>query len=1066
MGFCPNENDPVYQEMIKRFGPGKAYFIYTKNNNEIPETIEQAEALVEPEEVLKTNKVDRLKDIREKVLQSLLIQKAIYEKRAGGKKYADEISDLIESLRSDAGEAGIIQTIKIANYYTAQARPRMINIQKKLSEGLSGLTESEVQDLAGEMNEIKEFLSAFNVLEDIEGIISRNAGIFPTLQNTLERRRSIVRMFKEAHQEILAHWLSKAADRVNAQLQEKGQTDYVITVNQIKNLLHTATSDIDVWEKLFGAQANSKDILTGLIAASIKYEAFQAEQEDRATLEKVLGEYNKKQGDKNNPDKFNAEYLRDAEEYRFIPELNAKGEPIINEDGTRKGKWGYVKTKALHTEYLDDKFDKDYRDFTSNLPSQLSGQELAKKKAEWFAANTVLTDTEKLIAKKKAELSPTEYDRWFYSNTKRVNLRTYPDGSTNAQFLPQDRIHSIGKDKIVMFSGEFLKPVEKYKNPKFTALMKDNYFKALHDTYIAANEKLHPAKQLRFGIIPQIEKDFYDKYLTGNNITTSSFKKDVHDSMNVTVFDRDYGIQTPSGRAVKHVPIMFTSYRLDNERLSLDLLQSTLAFSQMANNYDRMTKVEPYISLLTDVIEGNKDFNINPRQVLETNASGIPLLNAITKTVMVKKGAASNVNVALMEFIDKVFYNEQEIQSTILGNVSVNKLSGMVLKYSALNSLAINVVSGVNNVLIGQYSNLVESVGKRYGTVANMAKASGIYGTNVVDILGDVGRGIPRSKVGKLSVKYDAIQGEWKDSYGKNVSGSAAKKLFNSNALFFLNKSGEHYIQTTGMINMMLSTKVKKSDGTEISLWDAYDENGELKSGVKWTRDDQFNFMQRLHKMNKELHGIYNKFDSPTLQRTWYGKLALLFRKYMYTGFMRRYSSRYLDIEGGDVYEGYWNTFFSKLYTDIKEGKWDMLTGKNLSEAEKSARAKTYVDLVAFASTLLLVYALTPDDDDDESWLTSHIILQSRRLQQDISWYVNPMDFKRLIETPSVAISNFENILKFTGQLFNPMEQYERKAGIYEKGDYKLEKRAMDLVPVLSRYEDLMNPEQLLNVFN
>lgn len=1066
MGFCPNENDPVYQEMVKKYGEGKAFFIYTKNNNEIPNSIEEADKLAEPDEFLLKNKMDSLREIREKILQSFMIQKAIYEKRPGGKKYADEISELMESLKSDLGEASIIQFIKIANYYTAAARPRMINIQKKIAEGLSGLTEREVQDLAGNMNEIKEFLSAYTILEDIEGLVSKNAKIFPTLQNTLERRRSVVRMFKEAHEEILSHWLSKAAERVNAQLQTQGKQDYIITVNQIKSLLRTATSDISVWEKLFGAQANSKDVLTGLVAASIKYEAFDAEQEDQAILESVLSEYNKKSGNKNNPDEFNKEYLRDAMEYRFVQDKDAKGNLIFKPDGSPQGRYQYVPTKAFHTEFFDDLFEQDYREFAAGLPGQLSAKELGIKKSKWIAANTILVNTEALINKMQASLSPSNYDKWFYTNTKQVNLVTYPDGTTNAQFLPQDRIHSIANGKIIMYSGEFLKPIDKYKNPKFAQLMQDPYYKVLYETYQNANDKAHPAKRLKFGIIPQVEKDTYDKYLTGNNLSAGSLKKSVVDSLSVTAYDKDYGIQTPSGRSVKHIPILFTSYRLDSDRLSLDLLQSTLAYSQNVNNYQRMSSIEPYVSLLTDMVEGNADFNIEARKVLETSSKGVPILNAITKMVNVKKGAASNVNIALMEFIDKVLYNEQEIQATILGNISLNKLSGMVLKYSSLNSLAFNLVSGVNNVLIGQYNNLVESVGKRYGTIGNMAKAQGIYTSNILGIMGDVGRGIPLNKVSRLAVKYDAIQGNWKDNYGKNVSGGVAKRLFNSDALFFLNKSGEHYIQVTGMLNMMLTTKVKTTTGEEISLYDAYNERGELKPGVIWSKDDQFNFTQKLHKMNKELHGIYNKFDSPTLQRTWYGKLALLFRKYIYTGFMRRYSKKYLDIEGGDVYEGYWNTFFSRLLTDIKQYKFDILTGKNLTADEQAARAKTYVDLVTFASCIILIMALTPDDDEEESWVASHVILQSRRLQQDISFYINFRDFIRLIQTPSVAISSWENIIKFVEQMGSPLEQYERSAGIYEKGDYKIEKRINDIIPIVSRYEDIMNPEQLLNVFN
>ena len=55
----------------------------------------------------------------------------------------------------------------------------------------------------------------------------------------------------------------------------------------------------------------------------------------------------------------------------------------------------------------------------------------------------------------------------------------------------------------------------------------------------------------------------------------------------------------------------------------------------------------------------------------------------------------------------------------------------------------------------------------------------------------------------------------------------------------------------------MMGQKVNYN-GTTITLWEAYDETGKLKTGVEWSENDRFNFMQKLHKMNKELHGVYN----------------------------------------------------------------------------------------------------------------------------------------------------------------------------------------------------------------
>ena len=383
--------------------------------------------------------------------------------------------------------------------------------------------------------------------------------------------------------------------------------------------------------------------------------------------------------------------------------------------------------------------------------------------------------------------------------------------------------------------------------------------------------------------------------------------------------------------------------------------------------------------------------------------------------------------------------------------------------------MAVNLSAGINNTLFGQYSLAIEAIAGKYFNVSHYADAQAAYMASVPDLIGDLANGAPTSKVGVLAMKYDAIQGEFKDEYGQNVSGSALRRAFTTRSLFFLQKSGEHYIQVSGMIAMMKATKVKQADGTEISLWEAYDENGKLKPGIKWTQKDQFAFMQKLHKMNKDLHGIYNKFDSPTIQRRWYGKLAMLFRKWIYTGMQRRFSSKYLDIEGGDIYQGYFNTFFKALVSDVKNMQFKMLMGQGMTLDEKQNMYRSYTDLLTWTGLMTIFLMLSNaanDDDEENSWTTNMLMLTTRRLAGDIMFYVWPPEMWRITKSPTVAQTSIENMLQFFSQLLTaPLEEYERKSGIYEKGDYKIEKKFYDAVPVLSSVQRTLMPQDQLNIY-
>jgi hypothetical protein len=102
--------------------------------------------------------------------------------------------------------------------------------------------------------------------------------------------------------------------------------------------------------------------------------------------------------------------------------------------------------------------------------------------------------------------------------------------------------------------------------------------------------------------------------------------------------------------------------------------------------------------------------------------------------------------------------------------------------------------------------------------------------------LGDVGKFVPRSKLGKAMRYFDAmtVVGE---GIGKQLTGNAAKKLLQStDPYFFLQHGIEHQTSGVRMLAVLLSTQPKDKDGNvlltedgkEATLWDMLveDESG------------------------------------------------------------------------------------------------------------------------------------------------------------------------------------------------------------------------------------------------
>ena len=99
---------------------------------------------------------------------------------------------------------------------------------------------------------------------------------------------------------------------------------------------------------------------------------------------------------------------------------------MYDKDGKAIGEWGYVKRKAMITEFEEDRYAKDLAEFNKSLPPSTSEEGIQRRLQmlrDWRKVNTQLRQNpEALIAQKKATLTPLEFDRWFAENTVRVTM--------------------------------------------------------------------------------------------------------------------------------------------------------------------------------------------------------------------------------------------------------------------------------------------------------------------------------------------------------------------------------------------------------------------------------------------------------------------------------------------------------------------------------------------------------------------------------------------------------------------------------------------------------------------
>ncbi|GAB3975740.1 hypothetical protein GCM10028806_33980 [Spirosoma terrae] len=584
---------------------------------------------------------------------------------------------------------------------------------------------------------------------------------------------------------------------------------------------------------------------------------------------------------------------------------------------------------------------------------------------------------------------------------------------------------------------------------------------------------------------------------------------------------------------VRRIPVRHVQF-IDEDKLEMDLFRSVMAYRMGANQYRSMRQLEPQVQLLRTLVAGDSLLGINARTATQYNPEGLPargrkLLEGLDNRL---KTQGPRLNQKLLEFIDDVVYGEETHEAFLnmpgFGNLDLNKAAQGMMGYASFTSLAWNVTSMFGNVGMGLFSNWSEAISGRYSTAADAKAAMGDYWTAMRN--GDFFKDLrepslnKKSKLGQLTLYFDAIQGEAIDEFGELSRIGNAQKM-QDRALYWTQSGAEHLIQTQSMVQLMRGYKLPSGK----SLWEAVEHQpGEVVSWSSEVSDEILrDFQRRLHSVNKELHGHYNKLDKGMLQRRWLGKMAMMFKKYLYSSFRSRFSRRRFDWESGDVTEGYFRQYLAQLYKEVYDQKgiaqlaWyglknvalrptagalDALSGRRLSKNLegfdqfvygdatgdlRSAMYRTTFELAVFGMMGLLaagLHALNEDDDDeDRSVVLLNLELFARRMADDVGmylpWYIVPGHLGpvftwdkalQIVKSPLAQIRSYDATVGLLGQLvgveygeeginFTFNDQYNRSGPGYQQGDYKLENKLYkSIFAPFWQVMKLLNPEQQL----
>ena len=548
---------------------------------------------------------------------------------------------------------------------------------------------------------------------------------------------------------------------------------------------------------------------------------------------------------------------------------------------------------------------------------------------------------------------------------------------------------------------------------------------------------------------------------------------------------------------VQLLPVYYTKVRNGESEndMSTDVTSTLIAYAAMANDFKEMNKI-------IDILEVGRDMlrdNLQPQET-KGNKPLIEKINVLGETVeskFTKKKGTSRILQRLDDFFEMQVYGRYIADEGTWGKIDKAKLANFIIRQTALNSLALNVMSGISNVATGKVMMRIESMAKEFFSERDTIEADKNYATSMPEFLAEFGSRIKVSKIALWGELFNVMQEYEKDIketdwYKRGITRA------NSSALFFMNNAGEHWMQFRTSMALANRYKMKAPDGKIVSLWDAMEvrykdpnnkklgaelvvkEGYTKEDGTQFTRNDIIKFSRKSAAVNQRLHGIYNQLDKNALQKVAIGRMGMLFRKWIKPSLNRRFAEVGYNFDLEEWTEGYYRTsfrFLGQLAKELKEGQFSVAANwENLTSTEKANIKRALTELAHFLAVVAILGLIDWPDDKDRPWLSAMTEYQLRRLYTELGAMVpGPQMISegfKILKSPSATIRTMESSLDLIG-LLNPYnyEFINGEEALLRSGRFKGDSRAIKLfyesplIPMNKTIYRGLHPEELLPFF-
>lgn len=1006
------------------------------------------------------------KRILDAIIKSLS-NKALIDRKQGRRSQARQLDYVVDKL-------GNVSDIQAMMLYLKSAADQLSRVYKQIyrrqqAEGLKSNKDAVSWDLDS-LREYRDLALAFNVVDDISSFVQSYADLLTkeekeAIQSGINEvsalQRNILNAYKRVGIRLYMQALQPYVGNIRARYKEQYEREYRAShknvnkadmdayvqkkLNENSAQIEQETSDwlrnqMNVADNIFecstvasyiGTVFQSKD---PFVQASVKYFDERMQEADheyilwQRALLKLVNEYEEKYGVGNlsNHRKAYDDLIEiiDGQAYLVgeIPnafrEAYVKFRHELNEDTSL--------TYSQRQDKLQEWFDKnapivDQKGFEADFLNSVKEivKDVKNDKHRQELINNVTIDNEK---KKK----------WYFY---------YKKGWITLQQL--DSINEAYSD----LQQQYRRPNPSiYANKKYQNLMelaktddvKYRLWKFLSDAVKRGDEHVDLNRRLD-NRLPGVRKTAVERVsedgvLKGGKDSVINYAKE----SSILVEDdatQGQAFTDMNGNVVNQIPIHFNG-RLSLNDQSFDLPTIFARWYKSAMEYHAKREMEEYLLMTAEILK-NRSTRSGKRSILGK-------IKGTDEEAIVK---SDNTYKQFVAWLDQVFYgNTIRTTTETVGRVSPDKVLKTFMKYYSFRVMGFNYISMINNFSVGALNQLIEAFGRDVIDMKSFGKGIALYSKHIVagTMIADVGRRAPEDFVNRL-VEWFGILNPGKAS----LRASGLQRLATTDVAYWTTNVGEHMNQATFLLSALYKLQAKDEKGNVLGdMIDflSFDENGSLVVDPKVANFDnkrQAEFGMGVRSVLMSMHGNYASRFAVALQQYMVGKMVLMFRKWIYTGFKRRFSKRYYDNIRGMFVEGYHTTllrvgsgifinpairkFADIMGIKIDQTKMQVLKWNQLSDEEKHNvyRSIAEIGIIATCYALSSLFrGLAGDDDDDDSTLWWNISYQFYRAYTDLSFNFNPFAMMRVIQDPVPAMSSLDNFAKLFERAFSPTEVY------------------------------------------